>query len=115
MVSLLLSSGGSICFVFKNRILTIADIKIRFYFWALFAALIQARTLSIMYDWEADGGNKLNLPLGGGFAKTTKIGKMPLRFAAEIQNYVVSTDRFGPEWLFKFTVTPVMPSKYTRH
>ncbi len=70
---------------------------------------------TITYDWKGDGGNKLNLPLGGGIAKTTKIGKMPLRMAAELQYYVASTDRFGPDLLFKFSVSPIMPSKYTRN
>jgi hypothetical protein len=70
---------------------------------------------TISYDWEGDGGNKLNLPVGGGFAKTTKIGKMPLRVSAEIQKYVASTDRFGPDWLFKLNFIPVFPNKYTRN
>jgi hypothetical protein len=70
---------------------------------------------TITYDWEGDSGNKLNLPLGVGIAKTTRIGTMPLRMAAEVQNYVVTTDRFGSEWLFKFTITPVIPGKYTRY
>lgn len=69
----------------------------------------------ITYDWEGESSNKLNLPLGGGFAKTTRIGKMPLRVAAEIHNYVASTDRFGPEWFFKLTVSAVCPNKYTRN
>ena len=69
----------------------------------------------ITYDWEGDSSNKLNLPLGGGIAKTIKIGKIPLRFAAEAQYFVASTDRFGPDWLYKFTVSPIMPSKHTRH
>lgn len=69
----------------------------------------------ITYDWEGDSGNKLNLPLGGGVAKTTQIGKMPLRLAAEVQYYVASTDRFGPDLLFKFSLSPVMPGKHTRH
>jgi hypothetical protein len=69
----------------------------------------------ITYDWEGDSGNKLNLPLGGGIAKTTHIGKMPLKITAEVQKYVASTDRFGPDWLFKFTLTPVYPNRYTRN
>ena len=64
---------------------------------------------------EGDGGNKLKLPLGGGIAKTTRIGKMPLRLAGEVQYFVASTDRFGPDWLFKLTISPVIPSKYTRN
>jgi len=69
----------------------------------------------ISYDWEGDSGNKLDLPLGGGVAKTTMLWKMPLRIAAEVQYYVASTDRFGPDVLFKFSMSPIMPSKYTRH
>lgn len=70
---------------------------------------------TVTYDWEADSGNKLNLPLGGGIAKTFKIGKMPLRLTAEVQYFVASTDRFGPDWLYKFSLSPIMPSKHTRH
>lgn len=69
----------------------------------------------ISYDWEGDSGNKLALPLGGGIAKTLRIGKTPLRLSAEVQKYVASTDRFGPDLLFKFTITPVFPNKYTRN
>jgi hypothetical protein len=69
---------------------------------------------TITYDWEGDSGNKLKLPLGAGIAKTTRIGKMPLRVAGELQYYVASTDRFGPDVLFKLTISPVIPGKYTR-
>ena len=69
----------------------------------------------ITYDWEGDSGNKLSLPLGGGIAKTVSIGKMPLRITAEVQKYVASTNRFDSDWLFKFSLTPVYPSRHTRH
>ncbi len=69
----------------------------------------------ITYDWEGDSGNKLDLPLGGGIAKTTMISKMPLKIAAELQYYIASTDRFGPDLLFKFSLSPIMPGKHTRH
>jgi len=75
--------------------------------------LVSNPTMS--YDWEGDSGNKLNLPLGGGIAKTTRIGKMPFRMAAELQKFVASTDRFGPDWMFKLTLSPVIPNKYTRN
>jgi hypothetical protein len=55
------------------------------------------------------------LPLGGGIAKTVKIGKLPLRFTAEVQYFVASTDRFGPDWLYSFSVSPIIPGKRTRH
>ncbi|MGA9574779.1 MAG: hypothetical protein WBS20_12620 [Lysobacterales bacterium] len=69
----------------------------------------------ITYDWEGDSGNKLNLPLGGGIAKTTRISKMPLRISAEFEYYVASTDRFGPDLLLTFSLSPVIPDKHTRH
>jgi hypothetical protein len=69
----------------------------------------------VTYDWEGDSGNRLNLPVGGGIAKTTRIGKIPLRLAAEAQYYVASTDRFGPDMLLKFSLSPVIPGKHTRH
>ena len=70
---------------------------------------------TITYDWEGDSSNKLNLPLGGGFAKTFKIRKIPIRITAELQKYVASTDRFGPDWSFKLSIIPILPNKYTRN
>lgn len=67
----------------------------------------------IEYDWEADSGNKLAIPLGAGIAKTTRIGRMPLRISAELQKYVVSTDRFSSDLFFQFSITPVLSNKYT--
>lgn len=69
----------------------------------------------VTYDWEGDSGNKLNLPLGGGIAKTFKIGNVPFRLTAEAQYFVASTDRFGPDWLYKFGLSSIIPSKHTRH
>lgn len=65
----------------------------------------------ITYDWEADSGNELLLPIGGGAAKTFRAGNTPLRIAAEIQNFVVSSDRLGAEWLFSLRVTPVVSDR----
>jgi hypothetical protein len=69
----------------------------------------------ITYDWEGDGGNKLNLPLGLGISKTSRWGKMPIRLSAEFQKYVASSDRFSTDWLFRFTISPMISNKYTKH
>jgi len=69
----------------------------------------------VTYDWEGDSGNKLNLPLGGGIAKTFKFGNVPLRLTAEAQYFVASTDRFGPDWLYMFELSSIIPSKHTSH
>jgi hypothetical protein len=68
----------------------------------------------ITYDWEAVSGNKLLLPISAGVSKLTRIGKMPLNLALDIQNYIVSPDAYGPEWLMRFTVTPVFPNLFQR-
>ena len=68
----------------------------------------------ITYDWEADSGNELLLPLGVGIAKTTRIGKTPLKLAFEVQKFVISPDRFGTNWLFTFSVTPVFSNPFER-
>ena len=68
----------------------------------------------ITYDWEAVSGNKLLLPVSVGVSKLTRIGKMPLNLAMDIQNYVVSPDAYGPEWLLRFSVTPVFPNLFQR-
>ena len=68
----------------------------------------------ILYDWKADSGNKLLLPLGIGVSKTTRFGRMPFKFAFEIQKYVVSSDRFGTDWLLSFSVTPVFKNPFQK-
>lgn len=69
---------------------------------------------TISYDWEATSDNKLLLPLGAGISKTTSIGRMPLNLSLDIQNYVVSPDAYGPEWLLTFSVTPIFPNLFRR-
>ena len=61
----------------------------------------------ILYDWEADSGNELLLPIGGGVAKTFLAGNTPLQISAELQKFVVSSDRLGVDWQFSLRVIPV--------
>jgi len=64
------------------------------------------------YDWEADSGNEMMLPIGAGLSKTTRIGSMPLKLAFELENFVISPDRFGTQWLFTFSLTPVFSNPF---
>jgi hypothetical protein len=66
------------------------------------------------YDWEADSGNELLLPVGAGISKTARIGSVPLKFAFEIENFIVSPDRFGTQWLFTFSLTPVISNPFQK-
>ena len=68
----------------------------------------------IAYDWEGDTDNKLFFPIGGGVAKTMKWGRMPLKMAFEIHKYIASPDSIGPDWLFKLSITPVIPNPFQK-
>ena len=65
----------------------------------------------ITYDWNADSDEAWTVPLGLGLAKTTSIGGRHWKFQAQVQYFVEQPDAFGPEWLLKFTVTPVVQNK----
>ena len=68
---------------------------------------------TITYDWAADNnGNRWQVPVGFGVSKTTMIGKIPFKFAVEVQHYLEQPDAFGPEWFVKFKVTPVVQNPF---
>jgi hypothetical protein len=62
----------------------------------------------ILYDWEAVSGNEWLVPIGAGISKTFRAGRRPMKFGIELQHYVVSPDRFGPEWLVRFSFVPLV-------
>jgi len=64
------------------------------------------------YDWEADSDQAWTFPLGIGLARTVKFGETPVKFQAQVQYFVEQPDAFGPEWLFKFTATPVITNPF---
>lgn len=68
----------------------------------------------VTYDWNADSDQALTLPLGLGLAKTTTLGGKPWKFSAQVQYFVEQPDAFGPEWLLKFTITPVIKNPFIR-
>ncbi len=65
----------------------------------------------IEYDWEGAPDNKLLLPIGGGFSKMTRIGKIPMKMDFELYHYIESPEAFGPEWMLTFNFTPVLWSR----
>jgi hypothetical protein len=66
----------------------------------------------ITCDWEADSDEAWTVPLGVGVAKTVLIGNKPWKFQFQVQKFVVQPDAFGPDWLVKFTVTPVVSNVF---
>lgn len=64
----------------------------------------------IAYDNKATDGNQWNVPLGMVVAKTTKIGGGPVKFQFGMEYSVVSQDAFGPRWVLKLNIIPVIHS-----
>jgi hypothetical protein len=62
----------------------------------------------IIYDHKASRGNKWNVPVGLVVAKTTRIGKMPVKFQLGAEYSVVSQDDFGKRFLIKLNIIPVI-------
>jgi len=66
------------------------------------------------YDWKADHDQAWTIPVGLGLAKTAAVGKTKAKFQFQVQYFVEQPDAFGPEWLFKFTVTPVVMNPFVK-
>jgi hypothetical protein len=63
---------------------------------------------TITYDLKASGGNQWNVPIGITVAKTTRIGKMPVKFQLAAEYSVVSQNDFGKRFLIKLNIIPVI-------
>jgi len=62
----------------------------------------------ISYDNKATKGNRWNVPIGLNVAKTTAVGKTPVKFQLGLEYSVVSQDDFGKRFLIKLKVIPVI-------
>jgi len=62
----------------------------------------------ITANWDASSGQQWTLPLGAGFGKLFKIGKMPLNGQVGYYNYVVAPDN-GPEWQLRVQLNLLFP------
>jgi len=70
-------------------------------------------TPNIRYNWEADDSDdKLTLPIGLGYSNVYKLGKLPVRIAAEVQYSVISPDNVGSDWNFRLLFIPVIPNPF---
>jgi len=62
----------------------------------------------ITANWEAHGGNRWTVPLGGGSGKIFKIGEQPVN--AQLGAYYnVARPDFGPEWSIRFQLRFLSP------
>ncbi len=57
------------------------------------------------YDWNNE---QFTLPIGTGYSKTTAIGKTPFKYGIQFWYYIAQPDLFGPEWMVRIQLTPVI-------
>jgi hypothetical protein len=92
-----------------------SQMAIQYFVWRMLPGAWQVGTGSptITFDWKApDNDDKVNLPLGLAVAKTTSIGKMPIKFQLQSWYSVVNQDTFGQRWNIQLVITPVIPSPF---
>lgn len=65
---------------------------------------------NIQYNWTADSGERLRLPVGLGISTVTNFGELPVAVGVEAYYFVESPDTFGPEWGLRVFFTPVFPA-----
>jgi hypothetical protein len=61
-------------------------------------------------DWEASDGNEVTFPIGLGFGKLVKLGRLPVKFTFELDYAVVHPDDIGQRWNLRLQMIPVLPS-----
>ena len=66
-------------------------------------------TPTIQANWQASSDDRWLVPLGVGATNTFFVGKMPVRIGFGFDWYIVTADNYGPKFMFKFFVVPVVP------
>lgn len=64
----------------------------------------------ITADWEAPSDQRWIVPVGGGFGKISRIGKMPINHSYQLY-YNVEHPDIGPDWQFRFQLQLLFPKK----
>ena len=70
---------------------------------------------TIVADWEANSDNTWTVPLGIGISKITEVGNNPWAFGLGVEFYAVQPDTFGPEFLLKFDIIPIIKNPFAKY
>lgn len=63
----------------------------------------------ITANWEADSNNRWTIPLGGGFGRLFKVGKLPINTQLQAFYNVEKPDVLGPDWSVRVQVQFLLP------
>jgi hypothetical protein len=65
---------------------------------------------NVLANWKNEHGSDWTIPLGVGVGKVVKLGgKLPVKFAFNVQWMPVRPDLYGQRWNLQLVVTPVLP------
>jgi len=81
-----------------------------FYYYNLPNAWQIGTNPTVTYNDKATSGNKWNVPVGLTVAKTTRFGKLPVKFQLGIEKSIERQDDFGQDWQVKLNIIPVIPA-----
>jgi hypothetical protein len=92
-----------------------ADVKMTsiqyFWYYALNPTTSIGAGPTITANWEQNSENRWSVPVGIGVNKTINIGKVPVRFGAEIHYPVIKPDDIvGSNWTFRLSMIPAVPA-----
>ena len=63
----------------------------------------------ITANWKAEGeGSKWTVPIGGGFGKVFRIGKLPFNGNVSAYSNIIRLD-FGPDWTLRIQLALLLP------
>ena len=69
---------------------------------------------SLSVDWEAPGGDRVDVRIGPQIGKICRCGGLPTLFQLQVQYYPVRPDVSGPKWNIQLQATPTIPALIKR-
>jgi hypothetical protein len=82
-----------------------------FHYYALNSTTSIGAGPTISANWEQNSDNRWSVPIGIGINKTINIGKVPVRFGAEVHYTVLKPDDIvGSNWTFRLSMIPAVPA-----
>lgn len=69
-------------------------------------------TPNIRINWKESGSDRFSVPVGIGTIGLFRMGKVPVRWGAELQYYVQQPDDFGADWNLKLFIAPIAANPF---
>ena len=67
---------------------------------------------TITFNWLAERNDRVTLPIGLGYTRTVRLGKLPVKMRLEPQYNLVRPQSYGAVWNLRFQLAPVIKSPF---